>query len=135
MAFYDRIQPKYMALIPALFFAALGAADITGIVVTHELTIAGFLFNAILFIPLVLRNWRVYIASGILAILLALYGLLAIFVWYIKYLDGAHFRYLFDTFVIGPLFIFSILLSGLSLLYAGVKISRRSGAGTLKNSF
>lgn len=102
-------------LIPALFFALLGAFDIHADVYHHKLTIGHFLFNAVLFVPLLIRKAIVFKAFGIIAGLFSLYFAMALLVFLNQYLGGAKFN-VFETFLIGPIFVVSLML--LSFLYA-----------------
>lgn len=74
MSFFHRIQLKYLVLVPALFFASIGSIDIITDALNHKLTIGNTLFNAALFTPLALRHSLVYIVSGAIASLFALYA-------------------------------------------------------------
>lgn len=108
--------------------------DIVADALNHKLTVGNFFFNAVLFTPLLVRNWRVYIVAGIISIMFALYALFAILIWFGQFLDGAHFRYAVDTFVIGPIFISFTLLSGLSLVYAGWRWLQAAGSMSTRSA-
>ena len=124
MAFYDRIPTKYFSLIPAVYFACIGSFDILSDLIDHKLTNSNLLFNLVLFLPLVVKNWRVFIVSGVLASMFAVYFMIAIFTWFVKYLNGMIFQHPFETFIIGPIFASITLLLGSSLIYSGWKLSK-----------
>lgn len=111
-------------IIPALFFAVLGTCDIAADVYHHQLTIGNFLFNAALFTPLLIRKPVVFKAFGIIAGLFSLYFAMALLAFLKQYLAGAKFN-VFETFVIGPVFVLSLLLLSASLFYAGYKMPLR----------
>jgi hypothetical protein len=133
MVLFSRIQLKYRTLVPAIYFAAIGCFDIISDAIVHKLVIGNILLNFLLFVPLVWRKYQVYIVSGIVTCLFSVYALLAIFVWFIKFLKGAHCRYPFDTFVIGPIFALLTLFMGMLLLSAGIEISRQRQLSAGKN--
>lgn len=108
-------------IIPGLFFAMLGAIDILADVYHHKLNIRHFLFNAALFVPLLIRKAIVFKAFGIIAGLFSLYFALALLVFLSQYLGGAAFN-VFETFVIGPVFVVTLMLLSVSLFYAGYKM-------------
>lgn len=112
-------------IIPGLFFAMLGAIDILADVYHHQLTTGQFLFNAILFVPLLIRKAIVFKAFGIIAGLCSLYFAMALLVFLSQYLGGAAFN-VFETFVIGPLFVVTLMLLSVSLFYAGYKMPLRN---------
>lgn len=108
-------------LIPGLFFAMLGAFDILADVYHHKLTSGHFLFNAALFVPLLIRKAIVFKAFGIIAGLFSLYSALVLLVFLSQYLGGAKFH-VFETFVIGPVFVVTLFLLSASLIYAAYKM-------------
>lgn len=112
-------------IIPALFFAVLGTFDIVADVYHHQLTTGNFLFNAALFTPLLIRKAIVFKAFGIIAGLFSVYFAIAILAFLNQYLGGAKFN-VFETFVIGPVFVVTLMLLSISLLYAGYKMSLRN---------
>lgn len=116
-----RIPPHYLYLIPGIFFAALGAFDIGADLFHHKLYWSSILFNALLFLPLVLRKAIVFKAFGIAGVLFSAYFALAILVFFNRYLDDFQFASTFDTFVAGPIFVVCICLCSLSLFYAGTR--------------
>lgn len=128
MPFYGRISPKLLPLVPALYFALIGSYDIISDALQLKLSAAGFIFNALLILPLFWRHRLVHIIFGILCSLFALYGFFFLFVCFLQYLDGAQFPHLFDTFIMGPIFIALTLFFGLSLLYLGMKRSQGRNA-------
>ena len=65
-----RIPPHYLYLIPGIFFAALGAFDIGADLFHHKLYWSSILFNALLFMPLLLRKAIVFKAFGIAGVII-----------------------------------------------------------------
>ncbi len=118
-----RLIPFYcFYIIPALFFAALGAFDIGADLIHQKLTVGNFVFNALLFTPLLIRKAIVFKAFGIISGLFSLYFAVIILVFLNQYLGGARFN-VFETFVIGPVFVITLLLLSVSLFYAGYTMS------------
>ncbi|MFA6152543.1 MAG: hypothetical protein WC716_14565 [Chitinophagaceae bacterium] len=120
-----RIPLYCFYIIPALFFAALGAFDIVADLIHQKLTVGNFVFNALLFMPLLVRKPIVFKAFGIITGLFSLYFAVAILVFLNQYLGGARFN-VFETFVAGPIFVITLMLLSVSLFYAGYKMSLRN---------
>ncbi len=120
-------------MVPAIYFAAIGCFDIISDAIVDKLVIGSILINLVLFVPLLWRKFQVHIVSGIVACLFSVYAFLAIFVWFVKFIKGAHCRYPFDTFFIGPILALLTLFMGMLLLSAGIEISRSGQLTSGKN--
>ena len=112
---------KYLRLIPAIYFMLLGTFFIV-----MELSHSGFSWYwfciyAVLFLPILIPVRLVWITFGfVVSIIFGLF-LLNGFAWLVQYLNGAYFKYPFDTFVIGFPFIIWTLLCALLIGYLGLK--------------
>lgn len=126
MTFIRHIPLRYFSLIPAIYFAFIGAMDIGADMLEHKLTAFNFFFNLALFAPLLLPFRPVWIVCGFIACLFALYGSIALLMFLDQHLGGQHMRSVFATFVVGPIFVIITLLAGLSLIYAGNKMPVRA---------
>lgn len=119
MAFFYAIPRRVFRLVPAIFFAAIGIFDIVSDALAQKLAPPNVLFNLILFIPLLIDRKTIHIICGIIALAFSLYAGAFLFVCFIKYTQGAHFTFFFDTFVVAPIFIGLTFICSLSLIYAG----------------
>lgn len=124
MTFYKRIPERYFWLIPALYFAGLGAYDIGSELLDKRLTAYNAIFNAAFFLPLIFRHRYVFLIIGIAASFLFGYIFIVELVWFIQFLTGTHFKDPLDTFAFGiPWTCFS-LLCAISLIYIGITRSQ-----------
>ncbi len=120
-----QIWTKYAALFPAIYFMLLGIFDI-GMDLWHSTTSIQTWLNMILFIPIVFRNRILDTIFGVILSLLFTYLLLALIVWFLQYARGAHFKYPFETFVFGPLFVGFSLFCSITFVYKGLSSSNNS---------
>lgn len=100
-------------LLPAIFFALIGLADIAADLYRGQLKYANLIFNMVLILPLLVRHRHVYLLFGIIGIAGSSYILLALLVWLGQYLSGRSFGNPVETFVAGPAF--ALLCLGMSL--------------------
>lgn len=114
------VTHKYLRLIPAIYFLLLGTFSIVMELSHNGLSWYWFCIYAILFLPILIPVRSVWIAFGL--ILSFIFGLILLngFSWLVQYLNGAYFKYPFDTFVIGFPFIIWTLLCALSIGYVGL---------------
>ena len=99
------VTNKYLRLIPAIYFMLLGAFFIVMELLHNGLSLYVFCIYAVLFLPILIPVRLVWTMFGIVLSFIFGYLLLIGFGWSIQYLNGAYFKYPFDTFVIGfPIF-------------------------------
>ena len=114
------IAHTYLRLIPAIYFMLLGTFSIVMELLHNGLSLYWFCIYAVLFLPMLIPVKPVWTMFGlILSFVFALF-LLNGFGWLIQYLNGAYFRYPFETFVLGFPFIIWTLLCAMSICYIGL---------------
>src|SRR5687767_13981860 len=103
------VTHKYLRLIPAIYFMLLGAFFIV-MELSHNGLSLRLCIYAVLFLPILIPVKLVWTTFGL--ILSFIFGLFLLngFGWFIQYLNGAYFKYPFDTFVIGFPFVIWTLL-------------------------
>ena len=111
---------KYLRLIPAVYFLLLGAFFIVMEGLHNGLSLSEFCMYGFLFLPMLIPVRFVWTIFGIILSFVFGYFLLNGFSWLIQYLNGAYFKYPFDTFVIGFPFIIWTLLSAMALCWIGL---------------
>lgn len=111
---------KHLRLIPAVYFMLLGIFFIV-----MELSHNGFSFYwfgmyAFLFLPVLIPLKLVWTLFGL--VLSFVFGLFLLngFIWFTQYLNGAYFKYPFDTFFVGFPFIIWTLLCAMSICHVGL---------------
>lgn len=112
---------KYLRLIPAIYFMLLGTFSIVMELSLHNgLSLYWGCIYVVLFLPILIPVKIVWTMFGL--ILSFVFGLILLnqFGWLIRYLNGAYFKYPFDTFVVGFPFIIWTLLCALSICYMGL---------------
>lgn len=111
---------KYLRLIPATYFMLLGIFAIVMELLNNGLTLHSFYIYAFLFLPILVPVKVVWITFGLILSFIFAVFLLNGFSWLIQYLNGAYFKYPFDTFVVGFPFIVWSLLCAMAICYAGL---------------
>ena len=114
---------KYLRLIPAIYFMLLGSFSIVMEWSHNGFSLYWFSIYAVLFLPILIPVRLVWTTFGfVVSVIFGLF-LLNGFGWFIQYLNGAHFKYPFDTFVFGFPFIIWSLLCAMSIGYIGLTSS------------
>lgn len=121
MVLYHHI--KYLRLIPAIYFAAIGAIDIVSDAVAYKLVWQNILFNLILFIPLLVSSKDIQIIFGFVTLTFSIFAIGFLLICFDKYSQGT---YSFYTIIIGPLLIVATLLCSVSLIYSGSLTSHKT---------
>ncbi len=118
MPFYHHVPARYFRLIPAIYFGLIGIYDIGIDIWHHKLILFNLFIDVVLIIPLLINHRITHLVCGILFGILSLYGMFACFIFFVQYLQGKHFLYLFETLFVGPVFTSFSLLCALSLIYS-----------------
>ena len=111
---------KYFRLLPAIYFMLLGAFFIVMEGLHKGLSLLEFCTYGFLFLPMLIPVRFVWTIVGIILSFVFGFFLLNGFSWLIQYLNGAYFKYPFDTFVIGFPFIIWTLFCAMSLCCIGL---------------
>ena len=111
---------KYLRLLPAIYFMLLGIFFIVMELLHSGFSLYWFCIYAALFLPVLIPIRPVWTLFGLIVSFIFSFLLLNQLGWLVQYLNGAYFKYPFDTFVVGFPFIIGTLLCGMALGYMGL---------------